>query len=138
MRSSDVEKLTSDIEKKKIQSWTQVHAYYKTMSDPYHIHKFEHAYACMLSLYGEKNLSPLRLKQLFKDHIETKTWITEAIHQSRKKDYTNPFRKMVYESMAEMDAVQGKLKENSFIKAQYDELEAETKKIQQLQRRFFR
>ncbi|MFZ9719343.1 MAG: DUF4954 domain-containing protein, partial [Chitinophagaceae bacterium] len=138
MRSIDVEKLKSDIEKKIINSWEQVHAYYKKMSDAYLMHKFEHAYACLLALYGEKSLSPQRLKQLLKDHIETKTWITEAIHQSRKKDYTNPFRKMVYASTAEMDAVQGKLKDNGFINTQYEELEAETKKIQQLQRSFFR
>jgi hypothetical protein len=47
--------------------------------------------------------------------IGTAEWITQGIFSSRKKDYLNPFRKMVYESQAEMDQVIGKLDDNSFI-----------------------
>ena len=48
--------------------------------------------------------------------------MTKGIHDSRSKDYTNPFRKMVYESMGEMNEVMGKFEENSFIKLQIEEL----------------
>lgn len=138
MRSSDVEKLKAAIEKNKIKRWDEVHAFYKKMSDEYLLQKLQHAHAAILELYGEKTLTANRLKQLFQQHIETKTWITEAIHQSRRKDYTNPFRKMVYESMAEMETVNGKLKDNGFIRDQYAELETTKKQMQQLNRRFFR
>ena len=108
------------------------------MSDEYLLQKLHHAHAAIIELYVEKTLTPNRLKQLFQQHIETKTWITEAIYQSRRKDYTNPFRKMVYASMAEMETVNGKLKDNGFIRDQYAELETAKKQMQQLQRRFFR
>ena len=54
--------------------------------------------------------------------IATKEWMVEGIYNSRAKDYTNPFRKMVYDTTEEMNAVIGKLEENSFIKQQQDNL----------------
>jgi hypothetical protein len=54
--------------------------------------------------------------------VATKEWITKGINDSRAKDYTNPYRKIVYESIGEMNAVLGKLEENSFIKQQVEEL----------------
>jgi hypothetical protein len=44
--------------------------------------------------------------------------ITQKIKSSRAKDYTNPFRKMVYQNQAEMDAIVGDLNDNSFIAKQ--------------------
>jgi hypothetical protein len=44
--------------------------------------------------------------------------ITQKIKSSREKDYTNPFRKMVYQNQAEMDAIVGDLNDNSFIEKQ--------------------
>jgi hypothetical protein len=41
--------------------------------------------------------------------------MTKEIYASREKDYSNPFRKMVYESTEEMDAVIGPLEDNGFI-----------------------
>ncbi|MFI5195029.1 MAG: hypothetical protein ACHQD7_13275, partial [Chitinophagales bacterium] len=50
-------------------------------------------------------------------------WITNGILSSREKDYVNPFRKMVYDSQAEMDTVIGKPEENNFIKSQLRDFE---------------
>ena len=47
--------------------------------------------------------------------------MTMNIQESRKKDYTNPFRKMVYDSEKEMQEVIGKLKDNEFILEQNKE-----------------
>ena len=41
--------------------------------------------------------------------------VFRAIVQSREKDMTNPFRKMVYSNDVEMETVLGKLSENTFI-----------------------
>lgn len=62
-----------------------------------------------------KNLSAVDFKELLMQSTRTAEWITQGIFNSRKKDYLNPFRKMVYESQAEMDQVLGKLNDNSFI-----------------------
>ena len=55
--------------------------------------------------------------------------MTKGIHESRAKDYQNPFRKIVYESFAEMNTVLGKLEDNSFITQQLEELVSFKKEI---------
>ncbi len=49
--------------------------------------------------------------------------MTKAIYDSRAKDYSNPFRKMAYDNEEEMNAVVGKLEDNSFINDQKQDLE---------------
>jgi hypothetical protein len=52
------------------------------------------------------------------DYLVIKSDIANRIEKTRAKDYSNPFRKMVYENEAEMIAVVGDLKDNGFIKEQ--------------------
>jgi len=61
--------------------------------------------------------------------ICTKEWMAKGIYDSKAKDYSNPYRKMVYETTAEMNAVVGKLEDNSFIKDQVIELKHFKKEI---------
>ncbi len=61
--------------------------------------------------------------------VATKEWMTKNIYESRAKDYSNPFRKMVYDNEEEMNAVIGKLEDNSFIKEQQEELEKFKNKV---------
>ena len=60
----------------------------------------------------------------------------KGIYDSRAKDYTNPFRKMVYETEAEMDIVTGKLEENSFILQQQEELKTTKARVQKILKGF--
>ena len=62
--------------------------------------------------------------------------MVDGIASSRAKDYTNPFRKMVYETEAEMEAVTGKLNENSFILQQQEELITTKATVQKLIKQF--
>jgi hypothetical protein len=62
----------------------------------------------------------------------TKEWMCKGIYSSREKDYTNPFRKMVYDTKAEMDEVTGKLENNSFIQQQLGELDTYKKEVKEL------
>lgn len=68
--------------------------------------------------------------------IATKEWLTKGIYDARAKDYSNPFRKMVYESIGEMNTVLGKLEENSFIKEQVAELKEFKTGIAALKKKF--
>ena len=82
-----------------------------------------------LELITKKKLSTLTIKQLnawLDSYLEIKTDITSRIEKTRAKDYSNPFRKMVYENEAEMIAVVGDLKDNGFIKEQKELLKATT------------
>ena len=58
--------------------------------------------------------------------------MVKGIYESRAKDYTNPFRKMVYQTNNEMNRVLGKLEDNSFIQEQMaalDQLKKEVKSV---------
>ena len=48
--------------------------------------------------------------------LATNEKVFQGIVQSREKDMTNPFRKMVYANEKEMEAVLGKMNDNSFVR----------------------
>ena len=76
------------------------------------------------------------LKTALQQYLSTKEWMVSGIKESRAKDYTNPFRKMVYETEAEMETVTGKLSENSFILQQVEELKTTKASVQKLIKQF--
>lgn len=117
-----------------ISSWEEVHAEYSTLSAQYPSHKLEHAVACMLHVMevSPSAFTVIDFKQVLEQSLSTMQWITDGILQSRKKDYTNPYRKMTYENEQEMDAVVGKLADNGFIKQTAAELPLYQKTIADL------
>ena len=138
IQQKDLEQLKSGIKSGKIKSWEQVHNFYKKAGDNYSKDKLAHAFASLLEILSialDKIDKPF-FKQLLQEAIDTKEWITKGIYESRAKDYSNPFRKMVYENDAEMEAVTGKLQDNSFIKLQDEELEAFKKQVKALIKKF--
>lgn len=117
---TSIKTLINTIRSGKIGSWDEVHAYYKQKSAQYETEKLRHAFASLLEI---QKLSPSKFTkkiflQLLQQAVATKTWMTKAIYDSRAKDHSNPFRKMVYETEKEMEKVIGALKDNSFIKEQ--------------------
>jgi hypothetical protein len=121
--TSDVEKLKNDIKKNKINTWTQVHNYYKKVGTDYKKDKLIHAFTSLLEIENitSKQFTPEVFKTLLEKSVETKNWMSKEIYSSRAKDYTNPFRKMVYESKEEMNEVIGQLEKNQFIQDQLAE-----------------
>jgi len=117
VKKSSLEKLLSDIRQEKIKSWDDIHTFYQTESANYSSDKLHHALDVLFLIHGisVKNLHPTGFKELLLQSIGTAEWIAHGIFSSRKKDYLNPFRKMVYENQAEMDQVLGKLDDNHFI-----------------------
>lgn len=108
----------------KINSWEEVHSFYETNSCNYVTQKLNHAFASLLELKGVpiEKFNKKTFISLLEEAVETKKWIVESIYNSRAKDYSNEFRKMVYSSAKEMETVIGKLEDNSFIKEQKEEL----------------
>lgn len=133
-----IEKLIAQIHQGKVKSWEQVHAFYKEQGDRYAQEKFVHAMAALQSVYGIhlKKIKPADMQQLLQQSLAVKTWMTEGIYVSRAKDYKNPFRKMVYETTAEMNKVLGKLEDNGFIKQEKASLEEYKKTIALLSRKW--
>ena len=62
--------------------------------------------------------------------------MTKNIYDSRAKDYSNPFRKMVFENDTEMEKVTGKLSENSFILQELENLKKYKQMIQGIIRKY--
>ena len=97
----------------------------------------QHALAALQAVYGihlKKNNTAL--KQLLQQSVYTKEWMVKGIYESRAKDYTNPFRKMVYANRNEMDTVTGKLEINSFIKQEQDNLLVHKNSVQRIIKSF--
>jgi hypothetical protein len=106
----------AQIKKGSLNSWDALHAFYKKQSAGYGDQKLAHALAIYKTIHGE-DLSKNKNKvvQLLEESISFRKEITDLIFESREKDYQNPFRLMVYNNPEEMDAVVGKLDQNSFI-----------------------
>ena len=132
--TKSVENLKRRITNGKINSWDEVHSFYEEQSTIYENEKINHALATLSEYIGKDitKLNKKELEQILKDSVETKKWICDNILISKQKDYKNPYRKMIYASQKEMDQVLGKLKDNSFIKTQKEELKIYTKLVRSL------
>ncbi|MDE3236645.1 MAG: DUF4954 family protein [Bacteroidota bacterium] len=137
MPSITVQLLKEKITKGKINTWDGVHDFYKEQSELYAEQKIIHALASLQEITSTKlaKADTAFYQELLTKAVNTKTWIAENIYASRAKDYSNPFRKMVYDNQDEMNNVVGKLEENSFIKQQQAELEQFKKQITVLKKK---
>lgn len=121
----DLHSLLQNIKNGTLQDWNSIHQEYHKWSKNYLKEKRMHALASL----AEITETPIPfwnnafIKNLITESIYTQKWIFEEIYNSRRKDYANPFRQMVYEDTAEMDKVVGKLKDNSFIQKEKKTLE---------------
>ncbi len=138
MPVEDIGTLKEKIRSGRIKSWNAVHEYYKMQGEKYPQQKLKHALASLSEITGIrlKNMTPQQFTDLLNQVVATKEWLTKGIHDSRAKDYNNPYRKMVYESIGEMNEVLGKLEDNSFIKQQIVEMKNFKKGIVSLKKKF--
>jgi hypothetical protein len=132
----NVEGLLTKIKSGSMKSWNDVHAFYALESEKYTSRKENHALHCLVELTGVKlnTLTANQLNTWIDQFLEIKKDITHRIEETRAKDYANPFRKMVYENDAEMNAVVGALKDNGFIKDQNKALKQLTLSLSELKK----
>jgi glutamate/tyrosine decarboxylase-like PLP-dependent enzyme len=122
----------------KVRTWGAIHQFYIHQGEQYPLDKLQHALAA-LKQTGGATLRKLGLKgltALFREAMATREWMTKEIYSSREKDYSNPFRKMVYESTEEMNAVVGRLEDNSFIRQEKEATKKFKKEIEKVLRQF--
>ena len=137
MTKEAVNKLKQQVKTGKIKNWQEVHDFYKTQGSVYEADKLSHAYTALLEILHitPRQFTPALLKELLQQHLVTRDWMCKGIYESRAKDYTNPFRQMVYESDEEMNTVIGKLEDNSFIQTKLAELDLLKKQVKQMLRK---
>jgi Domain of unknown function (DUF4954) len=122
IKKNSLDQLIAGVHENRIHGWDDIHQFYKTEGENYAFDKLVHALDLLGQVHGIyfKKINLNEFKELLNQSVDTADWITRSIFNSRKKDYENPFRRMVYENQAEMDQVLGKLDDNSFIKSQQE------------------
>jgi hypothetical protein len=134
IREPDLEKLIGQIHNGKIKNWGQVHQWYIRQGEQYAADKLVNSLAALKATTGLslRRGGPQALGRLLRRSLDLKVRLTKEIYASRAKDYTNPFRKMVYASPEEMNSVIGRLQDNGFIKQEKDALRKYKKEIEKL------
>ena len=134
IKAEDMDDIKMRIRKGKISSWHQLHDIYRQLGARYEQDKLQHALASLLDLLQltPKEFTTTQLRKCLEQSVHTLGALTEGIYRSREKDYVNPFRQMTYENQEEMEAVVGKLDENSFIQQTITDLKAYKKQVKDL------
>jgi len=137
IQKSEIEKLKRDIKSGKLKSWQALHDFYRSKGAAYAQDRLNHGYTSLLEILNitPKQFTPALFKTLLQQMLTTKDWMCKGIYDSRAKDYDNPFRKMVYDTTAEMNSVIGRLEENSFIQQQLGELDEMKKQVKAMVRK---
>jgi hypothetical protein len=134
IKKETIEGFRKKVHTGKIKSWEDVHDFYRQCAQAYSVDKLINSLAACsecLDVPVRKMDKPW-LAELMQRAVRTKAWMVEGIYTSREKDYTNPFRSMVYDSAGEMDTVIGPLKGNSFIAQEKKNLHAFTAQVEGL------
>ena len=133
---ASVDTLLKRIRTGKIESWNEVHEFYRKNGELYKDQKLQHAFASLLEInkLASSKFNKKNFKTLLEQALATREWMTKAIYDSRAKDHHNEFRTMVYDNQQQMDKVIGKLDENEFINQQSAELKSFRIKIEELGR----
>jgi hypothetical protein len=126
--------LLKEIKNNNINTWDQVHKFYREAGEVYQQQKLEHAYATVIAMLdiAEEDFTHGEFIKLVEQALATREWMVKGIYNSRAKDYSNRFRTMVYDSPEEMDEVLGKLADNPFLKQQEEEHHQFKKNIEKL------
>ncbi|HEY2725677.1 MAG TPA: DUF4954 family protein, partial [Parafilimonas sp.] len=117
IKGDDVNNMKDQIKSKQINSWDELHTYYAKQGEKYAEQKMQHALASLLEIENVNagDINAEKINCWLDKAVEIASSVALKISASRKKDYTNPFRKMVYDSEIEMNNVLGKFDENSFV-----------------------
>jgi Domain of unknown function (DUF4954) len=139
MPATAISQLIKNIKLNKVTDWQQVHQFYVKRSSSYYADKAGHAWGVLLTLLKS---SPTKFSKnlffrLLQQAVSTREWLAAGISSSRARDYQNPFRKMVYDTQAEMEKVLGALKDNSFINLQEEETNSFKKQVDEIVSLFF-
>ena len=138
MPATRFKELLQKVRKGKISSWDNLHQQYAQAAIDFDDFVLYHAIASLLEIDNlkKKDFVTDRMPDFIHEYVAINEKVYKGIVQSRKKDMTNPFRKMVYDNDAEQEAVVGKLNDNAFIRLKDQERKALKRNVQQLTERF--
>jgi hypothetical protein len=129
-----MQQMKRSVKSGKIKSWDDIHHFYESMGNQYENDKLSHAYTSLLEVLDitSKQFTATLFKDILLKTMSTNDWMTNGIYEAREKDYSNPYRKMVYENNEEMIKVIGRLEDNSFIQEQMKKSDLFKKEVRSL------
>ena len=136
MPENEIDRLRSDIGTGILDSWEAVHNRYDELWDNYGISRQKHAFATLCYIYNTEKLTPGIWDAALVKSIEIKQFVRDQVYLTRKKDYDNPFRIMIFRNDDEKKAVIGDIEDNDFIRLVRDETAAFLENIEGLRSRF--
>jgi hypothetical protein len=122
VKEQDLERLKSDIKSGILKTWEDVHSRYDHLWEKYPAEKQMHAYAVLCNIYNTDMINEDVWSRAIEKEIDIQGYIYDQVYLSRKKDYDNPFRIMIFRNEDEMKAVIGDVDDNDFIKQVRDEI----------------
>jgi hypothetical protein len=111
----DLDNLRADIGSGKLASWESVHDRYDELWESYILEKQKHSYATLCLLYETDELTAEIWDAALLASARIQEYVCDQVYLSRKKDYENPFRIMIYRNSDEMNAIMGDIDSNDFI-----------------------
>lgn len=129
-----IEELKTLIKSGKITSWDETHAFYDECHKNYTEYKARYSVNLIERLYmmDFETFTAQKIKNLIDDVLSIADELYNSSVVSREKDYTDYFRKMVYETNEEMDEVLGTIQNNSFLTTFKTDTEEFKKQIQNI------
>lgn len=134
MTEGELFRLMDEIKGGKLDSWHQLHKRYHQLWLKYPLKKRNHGLFSLFKIESLtiKDLIPSTIKGLLlKEKAIAKT-LLGLTFESREKDYSNEFRKLAYRNKEEMEAVLGKISENSFLNEYKESIEIFIENINRL------
>jgi hypothetical protein len=108
----------------RLSSWPEIHAVYDRLWQEYPLEKQKHAYATLLAVLDAEKLTADLWKAALDEFLRIQEHVRDQVFLSRKKDYDDPFRRITFDSEAELRAVLGSPECNGFVKHVRQETEA--------------
>ena len=78
--------------------------------------KQAHALVCLRELLATKNLTAETWNLALDEAVRIQEYVRDQVYLTRKKDYDDPFRQIIFRNAEEMQAVMGTPETNSFVR----------------------
>ncbi len=113
--TEDVEGLVGRIKSGELDSWPAVHEAYDRLWQAYPAQRRRHGLGVLLEALGTDRLDGETWGAALDEAVAIHRLVAERTLASRRRDYDDPFRRMVYDSPEQMAAVLGEPDDDAFI-----------------------
>ena len=116
MRLQEFRGILDDIRSDRIRSWPDVHKALEERCRVWPARKQRHAPALPLEMLGEEQRVATTWQEALGEAERIQRLICDRVFASRKKDDTDPFRRMTFDSEQEMQTVVGSTESSDFVR----------------------